>query len=73
MRQSEGYIRQADNPGAIINVDDEGLKNYREARRKILQTHYKVEQINNMEQELESLKSELSDLKQLLKKVLESK
>lgn len=73
MRHNDGFIRQSDNPGALLNVDNDGLKNYKEARSRILQTHYKIEQINNIEKEMDSLKSELSDIKQLLMKVLESK
>lgn len=73
MRHNDGFIRQIDNPGALLNVDDDGLRNYREARSKILQNQRKMEQINTIEQEMESLKSEMSDIKQLLMKVLESK
>lgn len=72
MKLNDTFIRQQDNPGALLNTDSNGLKNYREARSRILHNQHKIEQINKIEQEMVTLKTELSDIKQLLMKVLES-
>lgn len=72
MKINDTFIRQYDNPGALLNTDDEGLKGYREARRRILDNQHKIAQINNIQDDVNSLKTELSELKQLLIKVLES-
>jgi len=72
MKINDTFIRQQDNPGALLNTDNEGLRSYREARKKILDNQQKISQINNIQDEVNSLKSELSDIKQLLIKVLES-
>ena len=60
---TDGFVRQEDNPGAIINVDKNGLQAYklrREAEKR------KENDINNLREEM----SELKDmLKQLLEKI----
>ena len=73
MKLNDVFVRQQDNPGALLNIDSEGLTNYRETRRKILESQSKLDQINNINKELDELKSEFSEIKQLLMKVLESK
>jgi hypothetical protein len=72
MKLNDTFIRQQDNPGALLNNDIIGLKNYKEARSKILHNQHKIEQINKIEQEMNTLKTELNDIKHLLLKVLES-
>lgn len=73
MKVNDSFIRQRDNPGALLNVDNEGYKNYRETRKKILENHSKMEQINKLNDEINNIKDDISDIKQLLLKVLESK
>lgn len=58
---TDGFVRQKDNPGAIINVDKNGLEAYklkREAEKR------KEEDINN-------LREEMSDIKDMLRQLLE--
>lgn len=59
----DGFLRQPENPGAIINVDNNGLKAYKQRRQ--------VE--NTRDSEINNLKQEISELKDLLKQVLEKK
>ena len=60
---TDGFVRQEDNPGAIINVDKNGLQAYklrREAEKR------KENDINNLREEM----SEVKDmLRQLLEKI----
>lgn len=59
----DGFLRQRENPGAIINVDNNGLKAYKQRRQAE----------NARDSEINSLKQEISELKDLLKQVLEKK
>lgn len=59
----DGFLRQQENPGAIINVDNNGLKAYKQRRQAE----------NARDSEINSLKQEISELKDLLKQVLEKK
>lgn len=62
-----------DNPGAILNVDKEGLNAYKLARRKHNDNQNRIDQINIINEEVNQLKNDISEIKQLLMKVLESK
>jgi len=73
MKLNDVFVRQQDNPGALLNIDSDGLNSYRETRRKILESQSKLDQINNINKEMNELKSEFNEIKQLLLKVLESK
>jgi len=73
MKINDSFVRQGDNPGALLNVDNEGYKNYKETRRKVLENYSKMEQINKLTDDVNNLKNDISDIKQLLMKVLESK
>lgn len=53
---SDKYIRQADNKGAVLNTDNDGLAAYRK-RKKVLRAQ---------EQRITNLEQQLLEIKQLL-------
>ncbi len=55
------YIRQSDNPGALINTDAVALSAYK-ARR---------EAAEKQKEEFETLKSDVADIKSLLSQLVE--
>lgn len=55
------FERQKNNPGALINTNNQGLKAYREARSNMLKG----------QQEFEKLKTDVSEIKEVLAAILE--
>ena len=60
---TDGFVRQKDNPGAIINVDKNGLQAYKLRR----------EAEKRKESDINTLKNEMSEIKNLLTQLLEKK
>ena len=63
----DGFVRDPDNPGAVINTDNRGLKAYKlqkQKNRQISELHDKVAQIDNLQQEV-------AEMKDILKKIAE--
>ena len=55
------FERQKNNPGALLNTNNQGLKAYREARSNMLKG----------QQEFEKLKSDVSEIKKAIAAILE--
>ena len=72
---TEVYVKQRDNHGALINRDHSAYHAYIEQRNAILNKKNisKEEEINTLKNEVKELKSSIDDIKNLLVKVLESK
>ena len=66
----EEFIRIEENPGAVVNVNDFALTNYKKQRSAMYDQRDKINKINSIEQELVGLKEDISYIKDLLKKVL---
>ena len=60
---TDGFVRQEDNPGAIINVDKNGLKAYKLRR----------EADKRKENDINMLRDELAEVKYMLKQLLNEK
>jgi hypothetical protein len=58
---TDGFMRQQDNPGAIVNVDKKSLNAYKLKREREKQE----------ETDINKLREEMSDIKDLLKQLLE--
>jgi hypothetical protein len=58
---NESINRLQSNPGAIVNVDNTGLKLYREARSKLTEEKKQFEQMKN----------DVSELKEMMSQILE--
>jgi DNA-binding transcriptional regulator YhcF (GntR family) len=58
---TEGFLRQDDNPGAVVNVDNSALQAYK-LRRKTE---------TRKEDEINSIKQEVTDIKKMLSLILE--
>ena len=71
--EKELYVTQKNNPGAVLNIDMNGLNVYKQARLKALNPQPENNEINIVKQELSEVKDQLQELKSLLVKVLESK
>ena len=70
-RPIEEFVRAPNNPGAVVNVDDHGLLQYREMRKRHYELHNKVTEINTIKEEVNSIKNEMSDIKLMLSQLLE--
>jgi hypothetical protein len=60
---TDGFMRQENNPGAVINVDNSALAAYKKKKEAELR---KVNDINNLREEITDIKSMLS---QILEKI----
>jgi hypothetical protein len=60
---TDGFVRQEDNPGAIVNVDKHGLQAYKLRR----------EADKRKETDINKLREEMSEIKDMLKQLLEKK
>jgi hypothetical protein len=60
---TDGFMRQPDNPGSIVNVDKRSLGAYKLKREKQLQE----------ETDINKLREEMSEIKDMLKQLLEKK
>lgn len=58
---TDGFVRQEDNPGAIVNVDKNGLQAYKLRR----------EADKRKENDINILRDEVAELKSMLKQLLE--
>ena len=54
---TEGFLRQKDNPGAVVNVDNSALQAYKLRRKAEMR---KEDEINNIKQEVADIKNMLS-------------
>lgn len=54
---TEGFLRQDDNPGAVVNVDNSALQAYKLRRKTEMR---KEDEINNIKQEVTDIKNMLS-------------
>jgi hypothetical protein len=61
---TDGFVRSAANPGAIVNVDNDSLRAYKLRRERETS---KQDEINSLKQELEDVKSLLSQVLEKLK------
>ena len=65
MKQTQdGYIRDQNNPGAVINTDNSALKAYKSRKAK-------AKQADQTTQDVIQLKSEMADIKNMLSQILE--
>lgn len=58
---NESYKRSTSNPGAVLSMDNAGLKAYREARERVRQRN----------KDFDNLKTEVAELKSMLNQILE--
>jgi len=58
---TDGFVRQEDNLGAIVNVDNSGLQAYK----------LKREAEKRKESDINTLREEMSDVKNMLSQILE--
>lgn len=63
--ETKEYIRQSNNPGALLNVDYAGLKSYKNKRKMAIT-------IKEQEEKISKLESSLEEVKSLLVKFLET-
>lgn len=61
--KNEGFVRDINNPGAVINTDNAGLEAY-----KLKKSRNK--ELDMMKSDLKEFKSEISELKDMMKKIL---
>lgn len=54
----DGFARQQDNPGSVVNTDKRGLDAYKKRKQR--------------ENEINTLKEEMTEIKSLLKQLLEN-
>lgn len=64
MKQSDGFIRDKHNPGAVINTDNAALKSYKLQKAK-------QKKLDNQLNEIENVKNEVKEMKQMLNLILE--
>jgi hypothetical protein len=58
---TDGFVRQEDNPGSIVNVDKNGLQAYK----------LKREAEKRKESDINTLREEVTDIKHMLSQILE--
>jgi hypothetical protein len=58
---NESLKRSQSNPGAVVNVDNHGLRTYREARDRVKQKN----------KDFEQMKTDVSELKSMMSQILE--
>jgi hypothetical protein len=58
---TDGFVRQEDNPGSIVNVDKNGLQAYK----------LKREAEKRKESDINILRDEVTDIKNMLSQILE--
>ena len=58
---TDGFVRQEDNPGAIVNIDKNGLQAYKLRR----------EAEKRKENDINTLRDEVTDIKNMLSQILE--
>lgn len=68
---SEEYSRLNNNPGAVVNVNNHALNQYKEMRKRHHEVIGKVNEINTVKEEVKELKEEISDIKFMLAQLLE--
>jgi hypothetical protein len=61
MNSNENLKRLGSNPGAVVNIDNPGLKAYREARERVRQRN----------KDFEQMKTEITELKSMMSQILE--
>lgn len=64
MRDKDGFVRDPNNPGLVINTDNNALQAYKQQK-----AHQK--RISNRLDEIDSLKGEVKEIKQMLNLILE--
>ena len=67
----EEFTRLSNNPGAVVNVNDHALAQYKEMRKRHHEVIGKVSEINNIKEDVNELKEELSDIRSMLAQLLE--
>lgn len=63
MNSKESFFRASNNPGALLNTDNDALKAYKANKAKSAE-------INNLKKDFSSLKEELSEIKNLLRQLV---
>lgn len=56
------FVRQKDNPGALLNIDNVGLENYKNKRKMMTVIKEQDEKINKIESSLEEIKKMLVNI-----------
>jgi hypothetical protein len=56
------FVRQKDNPGALLNIDNAGLENYKSKRKLMAVIKEQDEKINKLESSLEEIKKMLVNI-----------
>lgn len=64
MKKIDSYVRDPNNPGAVLNTDNGALLSYKRQKAKMKRDTETAEEIN-------SLKTEVSDIKSMLNLILE--
>lgn len=67
MKGNDGYIRDRENKGAVLNTDNAALKAYKLQKNKFRE----VNRIKSDFNEIENLKSEVKEIKQMLSLIIE--
>ena len=72
---SDDFVEQRNNKGALLNVNMEALKSYKELRDKNqstnLEKEQEKEQINNLNQQINMLSKDVDNIKEDLKTIVE--
>jgi hypothetical protein len=58
--ETKDFIRQKNNPGALLNVNNAGLEEYRNKKRTLGTLKIHEEKIKNLEKTIEELKDFLA-------------
>ena len=60
----DGFVRSQDNPGAVVNVDNDALAAYKSRKQKNREYEQKMK-------EVDGLKAEMAEIKSLLQQIVE--
>ena len=71
LKDTDGFARLKDNPGALINVDNTSYEAYRKHRERVADNQTKIDQINTIGHNVNILSNEVYEIKNLLIKLLE--
>lgn len=64
MKKIDSFVRDQNNPGAVLNTDNRALDAYKKQKAKMKRDNETAAEINN-------LKTEVSDIKSMLHLILE--
>lgn len=69
MKSTDNYIRDPQNKGAVLNIDNAALKAYKLQKNKFKEVNRlknDLNEINNIKNEVQDIKSEIKELKNMI-------